>query len=1028
MKKIKLFALAAFAMLSTNAFAAVGSTFLGSNGIRYQITKEYVAAAAGVDEQLGTVTIINYGLSTTTDAVTIPEIVGNLDATNTDVPTTNRYKVVGINGTETTAVTVNDIAVNTTAATQAFKNAKSTSITLPTSILYIGKGAFEGCEAATIVIPAGSQLYQIDDQAFKGASKLATFNTANATWLTKIGTEAFAGCAQLSTMSLSSKLESIGIGAFKGTKIASLDLSACTSFNTAKGASIGRWFTDGTLTYATNATLTTVVLPALTGANVIAIDVNAFYGCTALKTIGATANAFTIPATVSAIGDGAFKLTAVTKLDLSASPITAVGDWFSVKTPTITPTLQQIVLKNNVAYTAFDVDGISTLAKIGMADAEYALPATTTADAIEPGMFAGTALEQLNLSKITTAIETLPAIFGADGISSLTTVVLNNQTAVIAPNAFANCTALASLTIAKADGTAVDGLTTIANVGSGAFYRTALASLTFGAPLTVLDQPFYGTKTDGTGKALPASQATSISVDLSKAVHLGEYEGYEFDDVIPETAYLAIEDVEIQGLYESDHNGTASFIGVEELSSEQYGLIESEDVKALYESNENPTYTKTITAGEYAELGDAEQAGYEADGDNYKKTISAEDYAELVELEAAEGYDSDNNPTYSVKDDALVKDDMSTAAYEELDAALKAVYEYNNDLTYSRHVVVPANANACISDGAFKNVAALTSIVLPESLIIIGESAFEGTGLTTLDLPKNIAQDAETADNRGIKAKAFKDCKSLKTMNFSPDEENGSIFADLTNVFSGCSLVSIYVTETYKTAAGDAPTNSKYVGGSPEEVNTVKDKVRNYAMKGFYAANAYQFDSEECGAYEAYTDGDNIVMSPLRKRDGKYNVPAETAVIIRTAEATTIKPKKITIDGETVLSSMVFGDENCLKSVLEQTNRELVPGFANYMYVLVNNATAGFSFQYFTGTAIKKGNIYVIYGKEPVAAGRMNIVWLDENGNVESDATAIKAIEAAEAENGAIYNLQGVRVSTAKKGLYIKNGKKYLVK
>ncbi len=1024
MKKIKLFALAAFAMLSTNAFAAVGSTFLGSNGIRYQITKEYVAAAAGVDEQLGTVTIINYGLSTTTDAVTIPEIVGNLDATNTDVPTTNRYKVVGINGTETTAVTVNDIAVNTTAATQAFKNAKSTSITLPTSILYIGKGAFEGCEAATIVIPAGSQLYQIDDQAFKGASKLATFNTANATWLTKIGMEAFAGCAQLSTMSLSSKLESIGIGAFKGTKIASLDLSACTSFNTAKGASIGRWFTDGTLTYAANATLTTVVLPALTGANVIAIDMNAFLGCTALKTIGATANAFTIPATVSAIGEGAFKLTAVTKLDLSASPITAVGDWFTVKTATTTPTLQQIVLKNNVAYTAFDVDGISTLAKIGMADAEYALPATTTAGAIVAGMFAGTALEQLNLSKITTAIESLPALFGSDGISSLTTVVLNNQTTGIAANAFANCTALASLTIAKADGTAVDGLTTIANVGPGAFYRTALASLTFGAPLKVLDQPFFGTKTDGTGKALPASQATSISVDLSKAVNLGKYDAYTYDVTISAAEYDALEAGDYKDLFASDDNGTATFIGIETIDKAAYDALEAA-AQALYDSDGNNTYTKTIDAAAYALLDEAEKADYEGnDEDGYTKTIDKADYDALDAGNQADYVDNEDQ-TYTYNSTAQI----SKGDYDGLAAAAQELYVDDENLTYTATVPVAANANACIGNGAFKNVAALTSIVLPESLVIIGESAFEGTGLTTLDLPKNIAQVADAGEtaNRGIKASAFKDCKSLKTMNFSPDEENGSIFANKDNVFSGCSLVSIYVTETYKTAAGAAPTNSKYVGGSPEEVNTVKDKVRNYAMKGFYAANAYQFDSEECGAYEAYTDGDNIVMSPLRKRDGKYNVPANTAVIIRTAEATTIKPKKITIDADH-LTSMVFGGENCLKSVLEKTNRELVPDFGNYMYVLVNNATAGFSFQYFTGTAINKGNIYVIYGKEPVAAGRMNIVWLDENGNVESDATAIKAIEAAEAENGAIYNLQGVRVSTAKKGLYIKNGKKYLVK
>ena len=54
-------------------------------------------------------------------------------------------------------------------------------------------------------------------------------------------------------------------------------------------------------------------------------------------------------------------------------------------------------------------------------------------------------------------------------------------------------------------------------------------------------------------------------------------------------------------------------------------------------------------------------------------------------------------------------------------------------------------------------------------------------------------------------------------------------------------------------------------------------------------------------------------------------------------------------------------------------------------------------------------------------------VWLDEEGNT----TAIKNIETIEnaANNGAIYNLQGIRVNgAAQKGIYIQNGKKFIVK
>lgn len=53
------------------------------------------------------------------------------------------------------------------------------------------------------------------------------------------------------------------------------------------------------------------------------------------------------------------------------------------------------------------------------------------------------------------------------------------------------------------------------------------------------------------------------------------------------------------------------------------------------------------------------------------------------------------------------------------------------------------------------------------------------------------------------------------------------------------------------------------------------------------------------------------------------------------------------------------------------------------------------------------------------------VIWLDDD-----QATAIFSAKTfnSEVNNGAIYNLQGVRVNAAQKGVYIKNGKKYIVK
>ena len=75
---------------------------------------------------------------------------------------------------------------------------------------------------------------------------------------------------------------------------------------------------------------------------------------------------------------------------------------------------------------------------------------------------------------------------------------------------------------------------------------------------------------------------------------------------------------------------------------------------------------------------------------------------------------------------------------------------------------------------------------------------------------------------------------------------------------------------------------------------------------------------------------------------------------------------------------------------------------------------------------VNKG-MFIALGKHynNVKAGRMIIKWLDE-----SDATGIVAAKNVKAvENDVIYNLQGVRVSDdTKAGIYIKNGKKFIVK
>ena len=83
------------------------------------------------------------------------------------------------------------------------------------------------------------------------------------------------------------------------------------------------------------------------------------------------------------------------------------------------------------------------------------------------------------------------------------------------------------------------------------------------------------------------------------------------------------------------------------------------------------------------------------------------------------------------------------------------------------------------------------------------------------------------------------------------------------------------------------------------------------------------------------------------------------------------------------------------------------------------------------GAYINEGWYYMLLKKYPAAAGApAHVVWLDDAS--EETITGILEVkqDAKQNANGnnAIYNLQGIRVNGAQKGIYIQNGKKYVVK
>ena len=220
--------------------------------------------------------------------------------------------------------------------------------------------------------------------------------------------------------------------------------------------------------------------------------------------------------------------------------------------------------------------------------------------------------------------------------------------------------------------------------------------------------------------------------------------------------------------------------------------------------------------------------------------------------------------------------------------------------------------------------------------------------------------------------------------------------------------------------------------------------------------------------YGTYTDEDDalnastIYMVPLKVKNGYYNIAkTDNEIIIAKAEKVgadfTVTDIKIpvaitgyTAADESLWTGLTNTELHVAKNIM--TNQQLIDKNANDggttvdiyrgttstimedLYIMsdpakyngfyiskneIKKATDG------NGAYINQGWYYMLlkhYNGSPAAA---RVIWMDD-----AEATAIYGVkEVKTVEDGAIYNLKGVRVSSPVKGqLYIQNGKKFIAK
>ena len=329
-------------------------------------------------------------------------------------------------------------------------------------------------------------------------------------------------------------------------------------------------------------------------------------------------------------------------------------------------------------------------------------------------------------------------------------------------------------------------------------------------------------------------------------------------------------------------------------------------------------------------------------------------------------------------------------------------------------ITIP-NSVTSIGNGAFFNCFGLTSVTIPNSVTSIGDYAFYVcSGLTSVTIPNSVTS---------IGSDAFWGCSSLTSVKSKIETP----FTFGSNAFKNVSSTCVLTVPKGKRDAYIAAgwTTSVFKGGVVESENvTIAMKTGSGAYRTMIGySSQYSLDFTGINDVKAYivigfTDTKGVLMARVNV------VPANTGVVLKSDVAG--------VEVEVLITTSDVYYANLLKPAVD--NVTIYPtedidavNYTNLMVGKLDNEQMGFvtlpSSKAYSNKCYLQIPTAFYESATSARDGGMEMVFVDD------ETTDIRSfMYQGSVTNDAYYDLQGRKVIPSKKGIYIHNGKKVIVK